>query len=88
MVAAWPVTHWMGFSIHGWQWVLMMVGAPGLVIAAMLLLAKEPPRHGVAGQAQIVPWSAVFREIWARKAVYMPLFIGLAFSAKIGRAHV
>jgi len=28
-----------------------------------------------------VPWSAVFREIWARKAVYLPLFIGLAFSA-------
>src|SRR5215813_2484108 len=24
MVAAWPVTHWMGLTIHGWQWVLMM----------------------------------------------------------------
>jgi MFS family permease len=81
MVAAWPATHWMGLTIHGWQWVLMMVGAPGLVIAAMLLLAQEPPRRGVTGQAQIVPWMAVFREIWARKAVYLPLFIGLAFSA-------
>src|SRR5262252_7273440 len=81
MVAAWPVTHWMGLTIHGWQWVLMMVGAPGLVIAAMLLLAQEPPRHVITGQAQIVPWTAVFREIWARKAVYLPLFIGLAFSA-------
>ena len=30
LVAAWPVTHWMGLTIHGWQWVLMMVGAPGL----------------------------------------------------------
>src|SRR5215475_11728465 len=29
MVAAWPVTHWMGLTIYGWQWVLMMVGAPG-----------------------------------------------------------
>jgi MFS family permease len=81
MVAAWPVTHWMGLTIHGWQWVLMMVGAPGLVIAGLLLLAQEPPRRGVTGQAQVVPWMAVFREVWARKAVYLPLFIGLAFSA-------
>jgi MFS family permease len=81
MVAAWPVTHWMGLTIHGWQWVLMMVGAPGVVIAGLLLLAQEPPRRGVTGQAQVVPWIAVFREIWARKAVYLPLFIGLAFSA-------
>jgi len=81
MVAAWPVTHWLGLTIHGWQWVLMMVGAPGLVIAGLLLLAQEPPRRVVTGKAQIVPWSAVFREIWARKAVYLPLFIGLAFSA-------
>src|SRR5215813_9580504 len=81
MVAAWPVTHWMGLAIHGWQWVLMMVGAPGLVIAAMLLLAREPPRHVITGQAQVVPWMGVFRELWARRAVYLPLFIGLAFSA-------
>jgi MFS family permease len=81
MVAAWPVTHWMGLSIHGWQWVLMMVGAPGLVVAGLLLLAHEPPRRGVTGQPQVVPWMAVFREMWARRAVYLPLFIGLAFSA-------
>ena len=81
LVAAWPVTHWMGLTIHGWQWVLMMVGAPGLLIAGLLLLAREPRRRGVTGQHQIVPWSAVFREIWAGRAVYLPLFIGLAFSA-------
>src|SRR6266403_1174984 len=68
IVAAWPVTHWMGLKIHGWQWVL-------------LLLAKGPPRRGLAGEAQDVPFSAVLREIWTRRAVYLPLFIGLAFSA-------
>ena len=80
MVAAWPVTHWLGLTIHSWQWVLMMVGVPGLAVAALLLLAQEPARRGVTvGQA--VPMMAVLREIWARKAVYLPLFIGLAFSA-------
>jgi MFS family permease len=81
LVGAWPVTHWMGLTIHPWQWVLMMVGAPGFVIAALLLLAKEPPRRRVISQTQEVSWSAVATEIGARKAVYLPLFIGLAFSA-------
>jgi len=81
MVAAWPVAHWMGLSIHGWQWVLMMVGAPAFVIAALLLLTQEPPRRGLAGEALDVPFSAVLREIWTRRGTYLPLFIGLAFSA-------
>jgi MFS family permease len=77
--AAWPVSQWMGFTIHGWQWILMLVGAPGLLIAALLLLAKEPPRRGAATQSP--PITAVFGEIWSRRAIYLPLFIGLAFSA-------
>jgi MFS family permease len=81
LAAGWPVGHWMGLTIHGWQWVLMMVGAPGLVIAGLLLLAKEPPRRGVMAQGKALPVKAVVREIWARKSIYLPLFIGLAFSA-------
>jgi MFS family permease len=78
--AHWPVSQWLGFTLHGWQWILMMVGAPGLLIAALLLLAKEPPRRGAA-QEKSPPITAVAREIWSRKAIYLPLFIGLAFSA-------
>jgi MFS family permease len=79
--ATWPPSQWMGFTIHGWQWVLMMVGAPGLLISALLLLAKEPPRRGKATSGKSLPVSTVLREIWSRKAIYLPLFIGLAFSA-------
>src|SRR5438309_4399127 len=71
----------MGLTIHGWQWVLMMVGAPGFVIAGLLLFATEPPRRGLTVQAQAVPMKAVLREIWTRRSIYLPLFIGLAFSA-------
>ena len=81
LVAAWPVTHWMGLTIYGWQWVLMMVGVPAFVIATLLLFAKEPPRRGVMAHGQAVPMKAVLREIWTRRSVYLPLFIGLAFSA-------
>ena len=81
MVAAWPVSHWLGLTIHGWQWVLMMVGAPGLLIAVLLLFAHEPPRRGPGADARDVPMSAVLAEIWRRRRVYLPLFIGLACSA-------
>jgi MFS family permease len=85
LVATWPVTHWMGLTIHGWQWVLMMVGAPGFVIAGLLLLAKEPPRRGVMALPQAVPMSAVLQEIWTRRAVYLPLFIGLLQRHRVSR---
>ncbi len=81
LAAGWPVGHWMGLTIHGWQWVLMMVGAPGFVIAGLLLLAKEPPRRGVMALGEGVAVKVVVREIWTRKSIYLPLFIGLAFSA-------
>src|SRR5450755_2259497 len=80
LAAAWPVSHWMGLTMHGWQWILMMVGVPGLVISGMLLLVKEPARRGVTGRGKVLPVSAVLHEIRARKAIYLPLFIGLAFS--------
>jgi MFS family permease len=67
LTAAWPVTQWMGLTMHGWQWVLMMVGAPGLVIACLLLLAKEPARRGATRQGKPLPVKAVFGEIWSRR---------------------
>src|SRR5580692_9179506 len=35
----WPVSHWHGLTIHGWQWILVMVGAPGVVISGLPLVA-------------------------------------------------
>src|ERR1700728_3974981 len=81
MAVSWPVSHWMGLTMHGWQWILMMVGAPGLLISVLLLLANEPPRRGTAAHGKPLPIRAVVHEIWARRAVYLPLFIGLSFSA-------
>jgi MFS family permease len=81
MVASWPLTHWLGLTIHGWQWVLMMVGLPGFVIAVLFLAAQEPPRRGIAAHQQAVPMSDVLAEIWRRRGVYLPLFLGLACSA-------
>jgi MFS family permease len=81
IAATWPVTQWMGLTVRGWQWILMMVGTPGLLISVLLLLAKEPARRGTAAHGKPLPVKAVLREIISRKAIYLPLFIGLAFSA-------
>jgi MFS family permease len=83
LAAAWPVSQWLGLTMHGWQWVLMMVGAPGVLISGLLLLAKEPPRRGVSARGQALPFKDVLREIRARKSIYLPLFFGLACSATV-----
>jgi len=81
LVSAWPVMHWMGLTSYGWQWVLMMVGAPGLVISGLLLLATEPPRRGTAAQGRPLSPGAVLRELRSRRRIYLPMFIGLGLSA-------
>lgn len=84
LASSWPVSHLFGLTMHGWQWVLMMVGAPGLVISGLLLLAQEPSRRGAtAHHGRSLPVKTVLAEIRARKAIYLPLFIGLAFSATV-----
>jgi MFS family permease len=81
MAVSWPLAHWMGLTIHGWQRILMLVGAPGLLISVLLLMIKEPPRRGLAAQGTAMPVMTVLKEINARRSIYLPLFIGLAFSA-------
>jgi MFS family permease len=81
LAATWPVAHWMGLTLHGWQRILMMVGAPGMVIAGLLLLASEPQRRGVVAQGKALPIKAVIHELRERRAIYLPMFIGLACSA-------
>jgi MFS family permease len=81
MAVAWPVVHWFGLTVHGWQRILMFVGAPGLLISVLLLMIREPARRGLAVAGTAMPISAVWREIKARRSIYLPLFIGLALSA-------
>ena len=80
-VAGWQPVQVGPFMVRSWQWVLLATGAPGIVIAFLIFALREPPRRGKIGGGGALPLSAVFREIWARRSVYFPLFIGLALSA-------
>jgi MFS family permease len=62
--------------LRGWQMVLMLVGFPGLAVAAVMASVREPRRRGGA-QTEPTPIAAIFRFILAHKLVYLPLFIGM-----------
>jgi MFS family permease len=81
MVAGWRPTAVGPLLIRNWQWVLIMVGTPGLVIAALVYLLPEPARRGRLAAAATLTVREVFREIARRRTVYFPLFLGLALSS-------
>jgi MFS family permease len=75
--SGWPPSRIGGFVIHNWQWVLIMVGLPGLIVAAMTYALPEPARRGRIGTAASLPFRTVMKEVWARRRVYFPLMLGL-----------
>ena len=91
----WPETsEFMGLTIFNWQWILIMIGLPGLLAAALFLFVKEPPRRNPPDTKPLVPSTASFgrkllaftgfdalRAINMRGATFYPLFAALALSA-------
>lgn len=84
VLVTWAATQeplvWMGLTIRGWQMILIAVGAPGLLIALLMLFIQEPPRHGVKEPGKSLPIATVLKEIGARKSFYIPMFVGLALA--------
>jgi len=94
MTAHWAPTQFGGLRIFAWQWIMIWVGLPGLLVALLFLTVKEPPRLAPAPDAPQPPRDAslgrrmltftgldAIRAIHARGRVYYPLFAGLALSA-------
>ena len=68
--------------VHNWQLVFMVVGLPGLIIAVLMALMYEPPRHGkprAAGEKPL-PFSAVLKYLGKNGRVYGPMFAAVAIS--------
>ncbi len=82
-----PIFH-VEFS---WQLVFLMVGLPGLIVAALMWTVKEPKRRGFIGigggkQTQRVPISEVFRFMSARRFAFFTLFLGVSLKIALGYA--
>lgn len=95
MTSTWPETSQvMGLTIFNWQWILIIVGVPGLVVALMFLFVREPSRRSSPEVARLVPENAslgrkviaftgfdALRAINIRGRVFYPLFAALALAA-------
>jgi MFS family permease len=94
MSAGWGTSEFLGLRIFGWQWILLVLGMPSLLVGALFLTIKEPPRLAPSADAILPPrnagvgrsiitfmgWDAA-KAIHANGRVYYPMFGALALSA-------
>lgn len=84
-----PIGAWLGSDLagwvsaaHGWRAAFLVLGAPGVVLAALILLTLKEPKRGQldatdASQAATIP--ETLRFLWAQKsAVHAMLGSGLS----------
>ena len=64
-------------TLRGWQFVLIIVGLPGLVVSALMLTVREPKRRGGEVKRE-QPLTEVFKFLGFHWPVYAPMFVGLA----------
>ncbi len=78
--AIWPI---FGL-LQPWQQVFIMTGAPGILLALLVFVFREPPRRKSASA------SAGYGEAWAFLRLHKPLYVatfvgfGLAYAVTIG----
>ena len=90
----WGTTTFGPLHILGWQWIMIWLAIPGLIVAVLFLTISEPARLASPPGAVEPPRGASLfrsfltltgldaaRAIHANGKVYYPLFAGLALSA-------
>ena len=94
MSAGWGAAQLFGLHIFGWQWILVFLGLPSLLVALLFLTIHEParmappadvvePPRNVGLLRQVVTFVGfdAAKAIHANGRVYYPLFGALALSA-------
>ncbi len=72
-------------ALHPWQVTFILVGIPGLLVAALFTTVAEPERRGkLAGvAAQTLPVREIWNYLQRNRAAYGPMFLGLAFNVVV-----
>jgi MFS family permease len=77
-----PPTHIAGLGvIHNWQLVFMIVGIPGLVVAALMFFTVPEPRRKGGTRPQGYPLREVLGFIWEARKLHLPLLSGMLLLA-------
>lgn len=68
-----------------WQQTFVLVGAPGLLIAALFLVVREPPRRGggLAGTE-----AGVLRFLWARRSTFYAIIVAFSVFGIAGVSYL
>lgn len=67
-----------GIVMSDWQFIFMLVGLPGLLVALLITLTvPEPPRRGRETKKK-QPVGEVIRFLKREKAIYVPFLIGIS----------
>lgn len=72
-------------EIQPWRVVMVLVGLPGLLVAALYLTVREPRRRG-AGSGQAVALSEIGAWLWAHRWAYLGLMGALSLMVFVGQS--
>jgi len=79
-------------ELRPWQTVFIMVGLPGLLIAALMVTVREPRRRGRVeidgAKTQELPLKTVINFLWERKATYLSMFLGMSVVMIVGYGYL
>lgn len=67
-------------GLAAWQFTFIAVGLPGVLVAALVLLIREPKRHGVAN-TQPLALGEAFAYLWSRRRDYAPFYFAAMMMA-------
>lgn len=67
-------------AVYGWQLTFFIVGLPGLLVAALMMLTvREPARRGVKeNEAEGIPLKEVVDYLWVRRQAYGGHILGVS----------
>ncbi len=69
-----------------WQQTFVLVGTPGLLIALLFIIVREPPRQGVVKSAGVE--AGVLKYMWSRKATFYVLIIAFSIFGMAGISYL
>jgi MFS family permease len=82
LVSATEATLFLGHEFRSWQQVFLIVGLPGLLLAALVLLTMRDPVPLAQRVLGGVPsFGDVLRMLKAERAIFVPHIIGFTFAA-------
>lgn len=83
-LASWHIP-WLG-AIRPWQWVFLLVGGVGLLIALLMLTVREPVRAAEPTETRAArrqPLAALLEYVGANRRTFATVSLGFAFSATV-----